>query len=166
MNPKDSYEKISARSKEMTHLGSAIAVLNWDQRTQIPSKGHSSRAQVLSTMAGIIHNMATDSKIGEWLSVLENSQLAKGPQAIEAVNIREWRRSYDRATKIPHELAVEIAHAAAEGQSVWEKARPASDWKMFEPYLERIVALKRDEAQALGFENEPYDALLDAVRTR
>ena len=127
MNPKDSYEKISAHSKEMTHLGSAIAVLNWDQRTQIPNKGHSSRAHVLSTMAGIIHSMATDPRIGDWLSVLENSQLAKDPQAIEAVNIREWRRSYDRATKIPHELGVEIAHAAAEGQSVWEKARPEND---------------------------------------
>ncbi|MBI5250833.1 MAG: carboxypeptidase M32 [Desulfomonile tiedjei] len=162
MNPKDSYEKISAHSKEMTHLGSAMAILNWDQRTQIPRSGHASRAQVLATMAGMIHKMATDPRVGEWLSILENSHVCRDPLAIEAVNVREWRRSFDRATKIPQELAVEIARAAAEGQSVWEKARPENDWKLFEPYLERIVGLKREEAQALGFENEPYDALLDA----
>lgn len=162
MNHKDSYEKMSTHSREMTHLGSATAVLHWDQRTQIPRKGHESRAQVLSTMAGIIHGMATDPRIGDLLGIMENSELTKEPTGIEAVNIREWRRSYDRATKIPQGLAVELARAAAEGQSAWEKSRPQNDWKLFEPYLEKIVALKRDEAKALGFENEPYDALLDA----
>ena len=46
---------------------------------------------------------------------------------------------------------------------VWEKARPRNDWIAFSPYLERIVSLKREEAEALGYEDEPYDALLDAV---
>ncbi len=57
---------------------------------------------------------------------------------------------------------MELARAAAEGQSAWEKARPANDWKLFQPCLEHLVGLKREEAHALGFENEPYDALLDA----
>ena len=69
---------------------------------------------------------------------------------------------YDRATKISEKLAVEIARATAEGQSVWEKARPLNDWITFAPYLERIVSLKREEAAALGYQDEPYDALLDA----
>jgi carboxypeptidase Taq len=162
MKPQQAMDNLLAHSKEIAHLGSAVAVLHWDQRTQIPRKGHRVRADVLSTMAGIMHKMATDPRIGEWLAILEHSALTKDPLAIEAVNIREWRRSYDRATKIPQELAVELARAAAEGQSVWEKARPENDWNLFQPYLERIVELKREEAHALGFENEPYDALLDA----
>ncbi|MEJ2718325.1 MAG: carboxypeptidase M32 [Deltaproteobacteria bacterium] len=54
-----------------------------------------------------------------------------------------------------------VARATAEGQSVWEKARPADDWPLFEPCLERIVSLKRQVADALGYDNERYDALLD-----
>jgi carboxypeptidase Taq len=64
-------------------------------------------------------------------------------------------------TRIPETLAVEIARAASEGQSVWEKARPKDDWVSFKPYLERLVDLKRAEAEALGYAYEPYDALLD-----
>jgi carboxypeptidase Taq len=162
MNAQEAYKNLSSRSKELTHLGSAVAVLGWDQRTQIPHKGHHTRAQVLATMAGIAHSKATDPAIGEWLSAVDGSEFTKNPISIEAVNYREWKRSFERAVKIPHELAVELARAAAEGQSVWERARPENDWSTFAPYLEHIVSLKREEAEALGYENEPYDTLLDA----
>jgi len=105
--------------------------------------------------------MATDPIIGELLPVVEGSELTLDKLAVEAVNIREWRRAYDRSVKIPERLAVELTRAAAEGQAAWEKARPANDWDTFRPYLERIVELKREQADALGYEVEPYDPLLD-----
>ena len=67
-------------------------------------------------------------RLGEWLAVVEGSELTRDPQSIGAVNIREWRRGYDRITKIPEELSVEMTRIAAEGQSVWERARPENDW--------------------------------------
>jgi carboxypeptidase Taq len=105
--------------------------------------------------------MVTDPRIGDWLAILEGSELTTDPLSVPAVNIREWRRSYDRSTKISEKLAVEIARACAEGQAIWEKARPLNDWITFVPYLDRIVSLLREEAEALGYEDEPYDALLD-----
>ena len=77
------------------------------------------------------------------------------------MNVREWRRDYDRATKIPQELAVALAKATAEGETAWERARPENDWETFKPFLVTVVALKREEAQALGYAAEPYDAHLD-----
>ena len=105
--------------------------------------------------------MITDPIVGECLASIEGSVIVQNPESMQAVNIREWRRYYDRAVKIPEDLAVALSHAAAEGQSVWERARPKNDWNLFKPYLERIVSLKREEAHAVGFEQEPYDALLD-----
>ncbi len=162
MNSSKAYEELSNYSKETAYLASAIGLLHWDQRTQIPPEGHAHRINVLSYLAKVRHRMVTDPRIAEWLSVLEGSELTRDPLSVHAVNVRECRRSYDRATKIPEKLAVEIARAAAEGQSVWEKARPEDNWTAFMPYLERIVSLKREEAAALGYEDEPYDALLDA----
>jgi carboxypeptidase Taq len=162
MNVTEAYNELCSRSREMSHLGSALAVLHWDQRTNIPPKGHGHRADVLSSVTGMLHKMATDSAIGDLLATVEATDIVKDPLSVEAVNVREWRRMYDRAVKIPQELAVQLAKAAAEGHAAWEQARPANDWPRFEPYLERIVALKREQAEALGYEEEPYDALLDA----
>ncbi|MBI5571408.1 MAG: carboxypeptidase M32 [Desulfomonile tiedjei] len=161
MTPNEAYDRLSTRSKEIAYLSSATAVLHWDLRTTIPHKGHAHRAEQLSALAKIRHSMATDPEIGELLAVVEGTHLTRDPLAVEAVNIREWRRTYDRAVKIPQTLAVELVRAAAEGQTVWEQARREDDWNRFRPSLERIVALKVEEAQALGYEEEPYDALLE-----
>jgi carboxypeptidase Taq len=161
MTPREAYDRLSTRSKEIAYLGSATAVLHWDLRTKIPRKGHAHRAEQLSVLAKIRHSMATDPEIGELLAAMEGTQLTRDPLAVEAVNIREWRRTYDRAVKIPETLAVALARAAAEGQTVWEQARREDDWKRFRPFLQRIVALKLEEADALGYEEEPYDALLE-----
>lgn len=157
----EAYEKLAAHSRGASYLGSSIAVLGWDQRTKIPPKGHAHRVGQITTLAKIRHGMVTDPRIGEWLAVVEGTELTSDAVSVSTVNIREWRRSYDRAVKIPEDLAVALAQASAEGQSVWERARPANDWLLFKPYLERIVDLKRQQAEAVGYEEEPYDALLD-----
>jgi carboxypeptidase Taq len=161
MTLKEAYEQLSEHGKQLAYLGSAIAVLDWDQRTQIPPKGHAHRVNQLACLAGMRHRMVTDPIVGERLASIEGSELVRDPESVEAVNVRWWRRYYDRAIKIPEKLAVALSRAAAEGQSVWERARPKNDWDLFKPYLERIVSLKREEAQAVGYEQEPYDALLD-----
>ena len=85
-----------------------------------------------------------------------------GPLSDEAVNLREWRRNYDRANKIPEALAVELAKAASEGELAWQSMRRENDWKGFLPYLKRIISLKRQEATALSTEGqEIYNALIE-----
>jgi len=161
MNISEAYARLRGHSIDTAHLRSAIGLLHWDRSTYIPAKGHAHRARQLSTLARMHHRMVTDPLIGEYLAQVEGTDLTADPLSVEAVNIREWRRMFDRAVKIPEKLAAELARCAAEGQSVWEMARPQNDWNMFKPYLERIVALKREQAQVLGYEFEPYDALLD-----
>ncbi len=161
MNPQEAYERLSVRSKETSYLDSAVKVLHWDQSTYIPSKGHAHRANQLSALAKMKHKMTTDPLIGEWLELAEGSELTEDPLCVEAVNIRVWRRLYDRAVKIPESLAVSLAKAAAVAQPVWEEARRRNDWTLFKPHLASMVSLKREQAEALGYEIEPYDALLD-----
>ena len=161
MTAQEAYQWLVQHSRETAHLKSIKKLLSWDQRTQIPPKGQTHRAAQLALVAGWLHDRETDPQVGERLARVEASPLAQDAAGVAAVNVREWRRDYDRVTRIPQALAVALAQAAAEGQTVWERTRPQNDWQTFRPYLERLVALKREEAAALGYVREPYDALLD-----
>ncbi len=161
MDPDSAYKWLLDHNKETAYIESAQSLLGWDQRTYIPAHGHAHRAAQLAVMAKLLHGRMTDPKMGEMLSAVEGTALVSDPLSPEAVNVREWRRDHDRAVKIPEDLAVELARAGAEGESAWEAAKPANDWEAFKPYLERIVRLKCEEADALGYAEERYDALLD-----
>jgi carboxypeptidase Taq len=71
------------------------------------------------------------------------------------------RRDYDEARKLPTDLVAEIARAGAIAQPVWQKARKEANFDAFAPYLEKNVELNRRVADALGYQDRPYDALLD-----
>lgn len=157
----DAYERLVNRSREIAHLDSAIELSYWDQRTNIPARGHAHRARHLAALTRMRHRRMREKKIEGLLRAVENSSYTSDPSSVHAVNIRLWRRMYDRVSKIPEKLAVELAHAAAEGEAVWEKARASNDWNRMRPFLERILAFKRQEAEAVGYQDEPYDALLD-----
>src|SRR4030042_2086675 len=161
MQPQEAYQWLKAQSREIAHLHSIQELLFWDQRTQIPPKGHAHRAAQLAFLAKWIHARQTDAQWEERLARVEAYGLVHDPEGIEAVNVREWRRTYNRTGKIPQDLAVALAQAGAEGETAWEIARPKNDWQTFKPYLARLLYLKRQEAEALGYAQEPYDALLD-----
>ena len=92
---------------------------------------------------------------------VEGSPLVADPQSDAAVNVREVRRVHDRAVKVPKELVEEIARVTTRCQQVWQEARQADDFAAFRPWLDKVVGLKRQEAQAVGYRDVPYDALLD-----
>ena len=75
--------------------------------------------------------------------------------------IRMLRREYDRLSKMPQQLVQELTDVAMRGQQAWIKARQERDFSIQQPYLERMIALKQEQAQAIGYVTCPYDALLD-----
>jgi carboxypeptidase Taq len=126
----------------------------------MPRKGSVHRADQMALLARMCHEMLTAPEIGELLQELANSDFVRGNEGA-AANVREIRRSYDRAVKLPKELVEEIARVTTRAQQVWQEAREKNDFVAFRPWLERIVALKQSEAKAIGYRESPYDALLD-----
>ena len=159
--PGDAYGELIRRVKEIRLLDSCAAVLHWDQRTFMPPKGSGHRAEQLALLAGMVHQQITAPLMGELLAEAEGSELVRGTGTPAAVNVREIRRTYDRATKLPQSLVEELARTTALAREVWVEARRQSDFARFRPWLEKLVALKRQEAEALGYTEVPYDALLD-----
>jgi len=149
MSPTDAYAALVADATELSVLQSCGAVLGWDQQTYMPKGGGPFRGEQLSLLAKLCHAKATDPKIGERLATAEGSDLVKDADSVEAANVREWRHGYDRATKLPSRLVEELARVTTAAQDAWVEAKGKSDFVSFRPHLEKIVALKREEASCL-----------------
>ena len=90
------------------------------------------------------HPRATvDDRIGELLEELEPYAASLPHDSDDACLIRVARRDWEKARRVPAELAAEIADAAAEAYEVWVKAREEYDFAVFRPWLERMVELRR-----------------------
>src|SRR6266446_4967173 len=161
--PEHAYTDLTDRLQATALLESCASVLGWDEQTYMPPGGAAHRANQLSLLAGMCHERSTAPVIGELLSELESSSLTRSADSAVAANVREARRDYDRTTKLPRRLVEELSHTCTLAQQAWIGARKQSDFSQFQPWLEKIVALKREEAQAIGYgKGVPYDALLDA----
>ena len=150
-------EKLRERIAELTDLASVEMLLQWDQLVMMPAEGAAARAQQLGVLARLTHERATAEDLGAWLSELEGAGLDELDRDI----LRLARRDWERARRVPKELAVERAHASADGQQAWYLARAADDFSAFLPALERNVELARAYGECLAGDGESaYDALL------
>jgi carboxypeptidase Taq len=146
------------RMKELSHLSSSIRLLGWDQHVLMPAAGSGGRAAALATLQSIAHDRLTDPKLGEILNKLS----ADGSlDETQAASVRVLKRDHEKATKVPERVVREIAETQGLAFQAWTEARASSDFSILEPHLERMVSLKKEEADALGWKNERYDALLD-----
>jgi carboxypeptidase Taq len=161
MTPQQAYDELIQTVKEIAVLGSVSSVLGWDERTQLPNKGADSRAAQMALLAKTIHAQFTAPRVGELLGASEELELASGHESDQAVNIRELRRSYDRATKLPSALVEELSRTEVLAQHAWADARKKSDFKSFAPWLSKTLDLVKKKADCLGYTDTRYDALLD-----
>src|SRR6202043_2407698 len=153
------YRQLCERSREVYLLRSVAGVLSWDFETYIPTKAIPYRAEQLSYLEAKAHTLFTEPSVGDWLK--ETEQIGFDPGSEEEGNVREWRRSYDRATKIPVALVEEFEKTRTIGRGAWVQARADSRFSVFQPHLEKIVELTRQKADLWGYQESPYDALMD-----
>lgn len=153
--------ELKKRLATVSDLHRASAVLNWDQQTYMPPHGAEARAEQLGTLDKLAHELFTRDEIGVLLQDLAPYAAQLPPDSDDASLIRVTRRDYDKARRIPAELIEEISHTSALALEVWTQARKESNFKLFQPLLEKIVALEIQEANYLGYTEQIYDALLD-----
>ncbi|HEX5818029.1 MAG TPA: carboxypeptidase M32 [Gemmatimonadales bacterium] len=161
MTPETAYADLVRRAREEALLASCADLLEWDEETYMPKAGVAHRSEQRALLAGLLHERGTDPRYGELLDVLEGSELLQDPDAAEAVNVRWLRHEYEREKKLPRSLVEEGARVASLAYEAWIEAKENADYAAFRPWLERLVGLSRAEAEALGYADTPYDALLE-----
>jgi carboxypeptidase Taq len=161
MTPDAAYTNLIHATREASLLASCAELLGWDEDTYMPTGGVAHRGRQMALLAGLVHGRQTDPRLGDWLAAVEDTPLVADPLSAQAVNVRELRRLYDRACRVPRRLVEELAQVTTTAQKEWAVAQRRADFNRLRPWLEKIVALKREEADATGWQTEPYDALVD-----
>ena len=152
------YEALRDEARRIALLGSINGVLEWDERTYMPAAASAYRAEQVSCLAGLVHDCWTDRRFGALIEELYAGEEAEGDRAC---TVRELRRLYLKHTRLPRQLVEEIARTSSVGQAVWIEARRDNDFSVLAPKLDKLLRLKREEADALGHDGNRYDALLD-----
>jgi carboxypeptidase Taq len=155
------YEELRRFVHQTAVLQSVEALLGWDERCLLPAAAGDYRAEQMTLLTGLVHERQTDPRLGEWLDRLADSPLAADRDSESGITIRQLKRQYQKKTKLPKTLVEELARAAVLGQQIWQTARQHNDFASFAPLLEKTIKLKREQAQAVGYRECPYDALLD-----
>jgi carboxypeptidase Taq len=153
------YKKLLRRARQIALASSASSALTWDQETYMPAKSLAYRAEQLAWLTGYAHRQFVARQVGQWISECEQHGFPTDSDA--AGNIREWRRQYDRATKVPTRLVEKLERVRAHARAAWAEARQQSKFKLFKPHLDKVLALTRQMADCWGYQESPYDALVE-----
>jgi len=157
----DALAQLQERLTRITDIGRIVRVLSWDQQTMMPAAGATHRADHLSTLQRISHELLIDDETGRLLDELRPYEESLDPDSDDAALIRLTRRDYEKAVRVPAQLRAEMARAGAEARPLWVKARAQSDYALFRPALERNVELRLRYVECFDDVEEPYDILLD-----
>ncbi len=149
------YQKLMAFTRETGALAQIAGRLGWDQETMMPRGAADQRAEETGALQSVLHARRTDPHVGDWL------QAAKAPDQAGEAQLRLIRREYERAGKVPPDLANALAKLTSRAQGHWAEARAGDDFKAFAPVLEQVLRLKREEGAALAGGGDVYDALLE-----
>jgi carboxypeptidase Taq len=153
-----SYNNFKTQLQKIADVAYASAVLNWDQETYMPEKGSDFRAQQLSTLAGIAHKMFTEDQLGELIHQLSGD---KKLDTYQAKNVELVMEEYDKQKKYSTAFVEEMSLTISQCFQAWQLAKEKNDFRLYAPHLKKLVDLKRQECELLGYKGHPYNALLN-----
>jgi carboxypeptidase Taq len=157
----EQLDELRRRLGEVSDLRSAAALLDWDQMVMMPPAGAAVRAERLATLERVSHERFIDDRIGELLEDLRGLEASLPHDSNDASLIRVTRRDWEKARRIPADLAAELTKVASEGMEAWVVARAANDYASFRPWLDRQLELKQQYIACFEATADPYDIVLD-----
>ncbi|MEW5826328.1 MAG: carboxypeptidase M32 [Candidatus Bipolaricaulota bacterium] len=143
---------------EMSKYASALSLLNWDQHTNMPPKGAEARSEVLGMLSKKLFELLVSEDLAGYLACLRK---ADGLSQVEQASVYRIGKEHQRNRAIPAEFVEERSIAQSQAQGAWVEARKASKFSVFEPHLKKMVDFARRVADYYGYDEHPYDALLE-----
>lgn len=157
MEIKALYENYRQKMQRIADIKNAIAVLQWDQETYLPKKGAALRGQQLSTLSEVAHHLFNDEELGNLLIELSGREL----DMVEKKNIELTLVDYKKNKKYSSDFVRKLSDQINKAFHAWIEARKQNDFSVFEKDLSLLVELKKQETDILGYQDHPYNALLN-----
>lgn len=151
------YETLTSLCKDISDLSAVSGILTWDEQVMMPTGAAASRGAQKAALAAVIHAKSTSAELGDAIAAAKKvSDLG----VYEAANVRDADRSYQKAVRVPAELERNIAQHEVACVQAWVAARKTDDFAAFAPSLEKMLALVKEKAAAVG-DGELYDTMID-----
>lgn len=158
MDSKNLYGQYQQTLQKIADIRYASAVLQWDQETYIPPKGGDRRGTQIATLSEIAHERFTAENFGNLLQELLS---AGNLSDKERRNVELSWYDYNKSKKLPPAFVREMSEAVNKSFYAWIQARKENKFNGFAEPLHRIIQLKKQEADLLGYQQHPYDALMN-----
>jgi carboxypeptidase Taq len=152
------YADYEQRMRRIADVKYSVAVLQWDQETYLPPKGADFRGQQMATLAEIAHEWSTDPSLGCLLEELNGrGDLNDNQRRNTELSLED----YNKQKKFSPAFIRQLSEAGSRSFHSWIKARHANSFGIFAEDLQNMIALKKQEAELAGYEQHPYNALID-----
>jgi carboxypeptidase Taq len=152
------YSKYQEITQKAADFNNAAAVLGWDQEVYMPKKGFAFRGRQLATLASQAHELMTSESYG---SILQELRGKDDLTELQKDNVRLSLEDYEKNKKLSSEFVEKLTQQTSHSYSAWIKSREQNDYSVYAPQLEKMIELKRQQADLYGYDANPYDALLD-----
>lgn len=152
------YNQYKTITQKAADFNNAAAVLGWDQEVYMPKEGFAFRGRQLATLASQAHELVTSERYRELLEELHGSNDLDEQQQD---NVRLSYEDLKKNSKLSPSFIEQLTTQTSNSYSAWIKARSDKDFKTYLPELEKMVELKKQQAELYGYEGHPYNALLD-----
>jgi len=151
-------KRILEKTRTIWAVTHALSLLSWDSETYMPPKGVEERSVAVGELTVLRQKLLLDDEL---VKLVEKSVDKKDLNDYEKGVVRVLNRHIRIAKALPPELVKELSKTSQEARVVWREAKKKDDFNKFKPYLNKIVELTKEKAEYLGYDDHPYDALLD-----
>ncbi|MGX9857145.1 carboxypeptidase M32 (plasmid) [Limimaricola variabilis] len=155
-----SYDKLIEVSGRVNDLLNAGSILSWDARTMMPKGGSETRSKQLATLAVAARDLVCSDEMKRALDGAEGEVKGRAEDSPERRIVAQVREAVDYHERIPSELLRRKTELGSAGHGIWAEAREKADFSIFAPALKTMVEISREMAEAIGYEDHPYDALM------
>ena len=158
MNTSTLYQQYKEKLQQIADIKYASAVLQWDQETYLPPKGNDKRGQQIATLSELAHQQFTHENTG---TLLRDVNAAEGLDDRQKKNAALSLYDYEKATKFSSRFVRTMSETVNKSFHAWIQARKENSFAVFEKPLDDLIKLKKQEAEFLGYQHHPYDALMN-----
>jgi carboxypeptidase Taq len=156
----EKLDQLKSLLEEVVDLNRVANLLGWDQQTCMPPGGARERGEQMGTIRRLAHIKLASDEMGKVLDDLKPLAAELAPDSDDARLIKVANREYEKRTKVPPELISEVFELSTVAHQAWEQARAENDFPKFQPYLEKMVDLRRRYADCFAPYEHVYDPLL------
>ncbi|MGV3650406.1 MAG: carboxypeptidase M32 [Devosia sp.] len=154
------YDRFAARFGAVNDVLNAVNILNWDARTMMPPRASATRAEQIGTLTELARDLIVSSE-SRALAAAAAEETAHLPEtAPERRAVTQALEAIDFHTRVPGDLVKARAAQHSVANDAWISARKANDFTVFAPHLAEMLRLSRLYADAIGWQEHPYDALV------